>query len=338
MKVIVSREIWATKGEDVVKLHELLGYACKGKHVILSDPMGAENEWLSTLDANTGNAYRRALDAVTRKAAKLADNAATVRIKATAKPHWGDPEAVLPLDEALKMLTEPLGILVENATNDWNFLLGIMLESQRKELQRAVENRWAEPIHGGGDTLEPQMQKRLKIPSMGLRTFVLFDSDRLHPDEFADAWTPDRPGHRPAACKAYEWEKVTRDLLPLRYWMLRRRFIESYMPKSELPEAQDKRKTPPDAVEAFFRMTAGQRWHYNMKEGFSGDKNRHDRERVGSLYEPLEGKVDDLHALQKGFGQSMAKHYEQAVERQFDWDEDARKEAAAAIKLLMRLL
>lgn len=109
------------------------------------------------------------------------------------------------------------------------------------------------------------------------------------------------------------------------------------MPQSELSQAQD-RRTHPDAIEAFFRMTANQRWHYNMKEGFFGDNRRHDRERAGSLYKSLDKKNDDLQALQKGFGLSMAKHYEQAVERQFDWDEDARKEAATAIELLMRLL
>lgn len=177
MKVIVSREIWATKGDEVAKLHELMVYAYRGRHIILSDPVGAETEWLSTLDASTGNAYRRALDTATRKATKLVDSAATVRIIATAKPRWGDPEAILPLDEALKVLAQPLGVLVENATNDWNFLLGIMPDSQRIEVQRAVENRWLEEIHGGGHTLGERLRKRLASPSIGLRTFVLFDSD-----------------------------------------------------------------------------------------------------------------------------------------------------------------
>ncbi len=178
------------------------------------------------------------------------------------------------------------------------------------------------------------MDARLSVPEKGLRTFVMFDSDRLHPDEFEDTWTPERPGHRPAACQAFEWEQITRARLTSRYWMLRRRFIESYMPKTELPLAAEA-DTHPDAIDVFHRMSQDQRWYFNMKKGFGGDARRHDVDRRRDLF-PQD--LIDCEPLQRGFGEKLADHYSQATKSEFDWDPEARREAAEALPRLMRLL
>lgn len=336
MRVIVSGDVLDDAASEVWELHELLGFACRDRHAVFFDPPSALEKCLATFEQSSRIIYERAISLAARKASTFPADVATIRIEVTMSSRWEDPLAVLPLREALAVLREPLGILLENADNDWNFLRGIMRRSERERMQRAVDEGWAAPLHGGGDTLQKQLEARLEVPRKGLRTFVMFDSDRLHPDELANTWTPVRPGHRPAACKAFEWEKLTRSKLPFRYWMLQRRFIESYIPKSELSKGASD-KTPSGAVDAFYRMSRDARWYFNMKNGFDGDSKRHDKDRCLELYKLIIATPDhDL--LKKGFGENLAEHYAESTIREFDWDPDALHEASTAIPRLMRLL
>lgn len=334
MRVIVSGAVLTEFAHEPWKLHRLMAYVCEGRHVLLVDPPAALNQWLATLDDRTRTNYEQAMGFAARTSATLSSDVATVRVETTAQPVWQDSMAVLALDDSLAVLNEPLGVLVENAANDWSFLLGIMRRSERERLQRAVTQRWVEPVHGGGQTLQRQLEARLASPTSALRTFVLFDSDRLHPREFASNWTPDRPGHRRAACPAFEWERIVSQSLPCRYWMLRRRFIESYMPKEELPIGAAQ-ATPSDAFERFAEMSRDQRWYFNMKHGFFGDNRRHDSDRRCDLYSTA---IMTNPALQGGFGEELANHYAEAIDRQFNWDAEAREEATAMVPRLMRLI
>lgn len=207
-----------------------------------------------------------------------------------------------------------------------------MRPSERRRVLDSVSKRWAQPVHGGGATLYKVLEKRLESSPIGLRTFVMFDSDRMHPDELLDGWTTVRPGKRPAGCQAYKWEQLTKRDLPKRYWMLQRRFIESYMPHIEL----EKVDVNLDITSAFCRMSQKQRKYFNMKDGFSQDKNRDDKERCGNLYSTL--SVEDRDTLQRGFGPKLANHYVNAGLYEFNWDDDARIEADRALPNLMRLL
>jgi hypothetical protein len=254
-----------------------------------------------------------------------------VRIEVDSAPRWDDPEAVLPLDSALAVLREPLGILIENADNDWSFLLGLMRPSERGRLSNAVTKSWAEPLHGGGGTLPRRLTARCAIPQKALRTFALFDSDRRHPDELDVNWKPQNQEN----CQGYLTEQAVRSALPDRYWMLERRFIESYMPRAELPLGASP-VTHPDAVDAFFRMTPDERWYFNMKHGFRGDEPQENKHRRRALYAAV--SPDDQKALHTGFGRQLADHYSHATTREFDWDIDARREATEALPRLMRLL
>lgn len=242
----------------------------------------------------------------------------------------------------LLCLEQPeLGILVENADNDWSFLLGVLRVVLRapelSRMDRAVKERWAVPLHGGGDTLGARLNARLEDVATRLRTFVMFDSDRLHPEEFAPSWTPERPGQRPVACEAFHWELRAQAALPDRYWRLQRRFIESYMPKDELAHGAA-RGTHADAVEAFLRMNRDQRWHFNMKKGFQGDSRRDDWERCRDLYDSLNERPEDRRALEKGFGGTLADLYQEALTRAFAWDAEAQEEASTVKRKLLGLL
>ena len=284
MKVIISGDVIDAAGTtaDVWKLHRLLTFACEGRHAILFDSSESLNAWLDKIDSATKSAYMAALALCKRQAVTFPNDVATVYISHITNSIWEDPLAELTLDDALSVLNEPLGILLENAENDWHFLCGIMRPSDRERIQHAVKKSWAEPVHGGGSTLIKQLTSRTSTLAKGLRTFVVFDSDRLHPDECVATWTPDRPGKRPAACQAFGWEQVVQQQLPQRYWMLRRRFIESYMPQAELVQASST-NTHPDAVAAFARLSKDGRWYFNMKEGFAGDEKRNDKERCRDL-------------------------------------------------------
>jgi hypothetical protein len=331
VRVIIFEDALNAPGIETWQLHELLIFACSGRHVVSFDSPATRNRCLQTFDPQARADYERVMGLNARAAGTLPADVATVHVRATASPHWEDPVAVLPVADALALLRERLGILVENAANDWSFLLGIMRASDRDRLRRAVDQDWAVALHGGGGTLNAQLRARLAVPKQSLRTFVMFDSDRRHPDELNPAWTPSYP----ETCDAVEIEALTRAQMPHRYWMLQRRSIESYMPEPEL-RGEASRIANRDTSDAFYRMTRDERWYFNMKKGFAGDEPAENNHRRRNLYASI--NASDHAALYKGFGRQLAEHYAHATAREFDWDAEARREAAAVIPRLMRLL
>ena len=332
MKIVLSEDVFKiSTTDDAWKLHKLLTFSCEGRHTIACTSPVLLEEWLSQIDAPTASAYRTAVNLSGRNSAVLPYNSATVFIKDTHSPVWNDPEAELSIDDALKLLKEPLGILLENSENDLFFLLGIMRPSERARMKRAIENRWAIPVHGGGSNIVAQLNKRLSQEFVGLRTFVLFDSDRRHSAELDLNWAPQSS----ESCQGYIVETVVRPKLPMRFWMLARRFIESYMPKSVLVKAPSQAGTPA-AIEAFFRLSEHGRWFFNMKKGFNGDLAHENRHRSRDLYDGID--PEDKVQLENGFGSGLANLFGGAVENEFEWDNEALREASEKIPNLMRLL
>ena len=333
MRVIVAKEVVsALMGtHNARKLHLLLNYACEGRHVLVFDPPSGLDDWLATIDQGSREAYVRAMQLSARSASALPADTATVLVQLTANDGWDDPLAVLSLDDALAVLSEPLGVLVENSVNDWHFLSGIMRTSERALIKRAVIQGWATPLHGGGGTLPAQLTARLENSGQGLRTFVLFDSDRRHPDELLDSWTPTGQEDR----AAFNLEALSRQRIPRRYWMLQRRFIESYMPIAELSRAVSA-NIHPDAIDAFCRLSQPGRWYFHMKKGFDGDASVENSHRCRDLYDNVD--ASDRAALKGGFGRSLANHFETTSSIEFAWDIEARLEAATYIPRLLRLL
>lgn len=338
MKVIITDAIVqaAVAGPQVLKLHDLVAFAKqKNRHFLLFESEACLELIVRTYAEVIQPIYRQLLQQSVRGALTFPSGRAAIKVDNVARSEWDLPVPVLTLDDSLRVLTEKLAILLENSTNDWNFLLGIMSPMDRRLIKDYVASGWAEALHGGGDTLGNLLDDRIKIPWTRFRTFVLFDSDRLHPDEFNANWTTERPGKRPASCHAYAWEKKTKQHMPNRYWMLQRRYIESYMPREELKNGKEK-KASDQAVAEFFGMSQAARWYYNMKEGFARDERRDDSERSRNLYTEITPEQRAI--LNNGFGNTLAKHYLTSVEKEFDWDPEARAEADLALPRLLQLL
>lgn len=333
MKVEVSKAVVtsAIGSQDLMKLHQLLIFACEGRHVVLFDSHDALNACLNTFEPGCRSIYGSLLAQMGRSAAHLPADVATIRIDNDVPESWNDPLAILSLDRAVVTLAEPLGILVENAENDWFFLLGIMRPSERRKMICAVKKGWVRPLHGGGSNLESELPRRLASPEKGLRTFLLFDSDRRHPEELDPAWAPTAP----EACQGFNVQKLLPSELKSRHWMLKRRFIESYMPEIEMKKAVSA-NIHSDAVNAFFRMGVNARWYFNMKKGFKGDDPVENRHRCRDLYDNV--NAADRDALNVGFGRTLADQYQQALFTEFNWDAEARQEALVSLPMLMRLL
>ena len=233
----------------------------------------------------------------------------------------------------MSLLDHPLGLLVENAANDWHFLRRMMRASERQRLQYAVSRRWVEVLHGGGADLVPRLHDRASTPEGALRTFVLFDSDRRHPDELDSSWTPTLS----EACQGFLNEAAAKAKVADRYWRLNRRSIESYLPRAELEiKVSNTQGVPTGAVDVFFRMQPEARWYFNMKKGLNGDRPAENAHRSKNLYAGL--TPADRDALCTGFGRNAADQFGESSSVDFTWDNDAVLEAAGAIPRIMRLL
>jgi hypothetical protein len=306
MKVVISGDVIEAVciTSDVLKLHELLRHAT-GRHTIIVNPPEKLNKWLNEIDKPTRDAYAQAVNLCARQASTLPSGISTVFIEQRDSSDWHDLNSLkLTLDDALTVLNEPLGILVENFQNDWYFLFGIMGTRERKRFEEAKKRGWILIEHGGGSTLLAKLNDRLSEPPKKSRTFVMFDSDRLHPNELEENWQPSRRG----SCQGFEWSKKCKEEIPLRYWMLKRRFIESYMPKDQLFTVGK------DKTEAFLRMPIDAQHYFNMKEGFESDEKH--KERHSNLYSGV--SQTDRTILKNGFGKDIANKYKDALTTEFN--------------------
>lgn len=311
---------------NTVEFHELMAHNYRRRHIVI----GNFEPWFATLDQPTANTYRLGMAYSIRGSTTHIDSVATVHVKLNANLAWTDPVAELSLADALSLLKEPLGIFVENAGNDWDFLLKIVSQVTRETLERAVEEGWITVLHGGGADMVTNIVKRSTMQRRILRTFAMFDSDRHHPDELAEGWKPVSP----VACQGYLTEIAARTHLGKRYWRLQRRFIESYLPKAEI-EAHElaSGNVPRGAAEAFFRMPMQSRWYYDMKRGLSSTSNSAQVRQQG-LYAGL--GVKDRTLLAKGFGRAAGRYTES--KDPFAWDPEAMAEAAVQLPKLLRLI
>lgn len=329
MKAILAEGVIKSAAvNDVAKLHKLFGFACEGRHTLLTTSASELTEWLNSLDTPTKSAYSIALELSSRIASTLSQDTATVRIEQTSNSDWAMPEAKLSLDDALRLLSEPLGILLENANNDWHFLSRIIRDSEKRILEKAIEQRWVETLHGGGCDITQRIAERAATPAKRLRTFVLFDSDRRHPDELDPTWSPTSP----EACQGFITERAIKEVELGGHWRLSRRYIESYLPRPELMIAA----ANSNAVDAFFRLNQHQKWYFNVKKGFRDDARPENAHRSKDLYQNL--NTSDKSLLEGGLGKKVADQYRLSKTVEFEWDSEARQEARTSIPHLMRLL
>lgn len=330
MKIVIDKAVVdaSVNPSELPKLHRLFYFAYESRHVLIANPVDGFDDWLDNLDIGTRQCYESILQTSFRKAATLDANCSAVHIQQTNSSTWNCPVSILNLDDAITLLEQPLGLLVENAKNDAKFLRRMLRPSEARRFDEAQQKKWIEFLHGGGTDIVARMKDRGDRPETRLRTFAIFDSDRRHPDELDPAWVP-RGAEK---CAGFTFEVEAKRIFCDRYWRLNRRFIESYLPRSEIEMVSS---IDINKVAAYFRMPQNARYHFNMKKGFRGDSKEGNAHRAKDLYSGV--CVDDKKALHEGFGSNLADQYSNSNTEIFQWDEDALQEAQSALSRIMRL-
>jgi hypothetical protein len=272
---------------------------------VLPDPLEAPEfeEWLEARDPQIREDCRFAIESSLEL-----DNRRTsvpeIRVTLTDHPRWTEP-AEMSLDAALRFLTQPLDVVVEDSLSDGAFLRAVADPHQRRALDKALEKQWLRFDNGGGI---PNMLRRLKDQEAQQertrRSFWIFDSDALAPG------LPAPESQQLAGlCRR---KRVT-------FHQLGRRSAESYLPVPVLTEvwANEKEQAARrKKARAFARLNEIRRHHFNMRAGFSGDESRLEEYERGSkkklkiaqaVKELLEGLDESLMSqLASGFGDKIS--------------------------------
>ena len=248
------------------------------------------NRWLHQRDEETRKEVELALEIGMEQAVFGLSSDLSIRIGDVQAAEWANPPR-LPLPEALRLLHKPLRLLVENQHNDGAFLLAVAPSPWRSRLDEALAQGRVEIGHGGGSDMKTQLDKASL--EEGLRLWALFDSDAREPG-------------RPSAASEALRQICLRKGIP--YHQLSRRASENYLPVQALQawahtspgnlRASRRRRT-----DAFASMRPDQRYHYNMKHGFQGDRK--------DSIPPHYGTYADHADLQNGFGGDIASLYYQ---------------------------
>jgi hypothetical protein len=174
-----------------------------------------------------------------------------------------DTKKEFSLEEAIRYLKQPLGILVENNLTDPHLLRAIFRsyfgrENLLDECERNNELRYENA--GGcanmGNWLKAELERwgnRTKF----LRLFVIIDSDKRFPnDPFSHAWLP---------------QQFDQYGIPYHVW--HKRSMENYLPVQAYPTSSAQIG---QWVRAYESLTPEQRDYYCVAEGFKKDFNTKD--------------------------------------------------------------
>ncbi len=335
MKVLLPADVFTNPPAYKRALYQILIDVAEGRHRAEVDEAAFE-AWLQNQDPGLADDLRTGLRSSARLAREEPANVATVEIVPQGLPDWNDPVARLPLDMAARLLSEPLGLLLENFEHDLDFLKAHLPPGMLANIKKQIDEGWILVLNGGGSVLGDHLRQRAEEPVRRLRTWVMFDSDRLHPDEQEPAWDGRAPNGKDASCQALGWTTTCDSEYHERFWALHRRSIENYLPMSELEVYDSREPDHLDWVGAFARLSDAQRWYFNMKRGLAGDRTDPALSRTRGQYDNLPGP--DRALLERGLGRHLSDHYKMAMQRRFAWDDQARDEAKAALADLQRLL
>jgi hypothetical protein len=331
MRVILEQSIFSDPLLNPLKLYSLLDLSIKGRHLIQTDPLESTEmlDWLEKQGEHREWCEWALTTRGFREDANENPNAPpfTIRVGNVNQSLWNQATPLLSLEDASQFLTQPMIIFLENRRNDRAFLETVAilvtvgtnevgeLVSGRDELKRLSKKSWINFETGGGigEVLKYVKEELYDKPERYLRCFILVDSDAL---------SPGKPGgdSKKVVKACHEIPRFDHH-----YHQLNRRAIENYLPiealekwveevqigEKESQKNRQRKETEKQErqlkVMAFRELNPLQRHHFNMKEGFNGDRKRSSE--VGNLY-------DDLDALTKqhltsGFGENIAKLFKQ---------------------------
>jgi hypothetical protein len=186
----------------------------------------------------------------------------------SSRQNWQDGK--LSLLNAIDVLSRPLHVVVENRRNDGAFVRRMMLPSERRTLEKAIEKGWLTFEMGGGiDELKFRLEEVLEPQSRHAwvcRLTTCFICDR-------DTDPQDRKMPSEIVREIEETAKKMLAPWPVGIHRLRRRSIENYVPKLSLHRFwTNDHNDRVQKVEALYQLTNDARHLFNMKKGFAGDR------------------------------------------------------------------
>lgn len=307
-------------GPPPVQLVALVLLAVEGRHRIEVGPDARDGfvAWADTL----GEVRGAILDEEGRSARDNAIRESGISITVMTRERSSWSMLRLTVEDALCLAYKPFRVLLENGLSDRRFLLAILPPKDREWIAKRVESEWVELEECGGIR---ELKKRVKWALQEQNVFrcaALFDGDAVElPAEQPESDRSFRARLGPASRTVLDLceREPTDGTAGLVHHVLRRRAIENYLPDSALDswakaKAGAQRRTREKTVKALRRCD--HRFHYNMKHGYAGDRNR--TPRVSWLPD-----ARNL-PLEQGFGPDISSRFEELSLE--DFDSDARSE------------
>jgi hypothetical protein len=191
--------------------------------------------------------------------------------------------------DALKWLSTPLQVIVENGTNDGNFLRAMMVAFGREPLRKALNLGFWQIGHAGGiGEIIKRLDALLHQSPYPPRAYVMTDSDGKAPGQLAAD-----------ATRVQDFCKAT----GISFHVLRKRTIENYIPKPVLNNLATSTEKA-DRLAALELLTPSQWDHIHLKEGYLKDL------RGGAFDDPQQAALLSgvpkalIDRLKRGFGDS----------------------------------
>ena len=238
-------------------------------------------------------------------------------------------DGFITIDEAISLISKPFLVCMENNRNDKNFLNFFCDEDQKKLLKELEINNELAYWSGGGTG-----ELKAKVASDNfckLTSYVFFDSDQLPFDPATIERTP----------KDIKEICIHKNI---RYSILKRRFIESYVPAKSLHNyvLRNKYNTRDynPLFQEFSRLECNEtKYFFNMKYGLNGDVSRAGgRDRlINSYFYKI--PRDKIGYFNKGFGDRLSSVYEEQISLSEKMkDIDGWNEINGIVKNILRVI
>lgn len=231
----------------------------------------------------------------------------------------GSPPWTLHAEATAHLINRPLRLVLENDESDRRFLTSTV-----PSFSAWCSRGWVETVMGGGSAMVGKITAAGNDLVTSWRTFFVFDSDRLHPSEFASGWVPPAQD----SCQGHQFETLCAAMPRQRWHQLKRRSIENYLPDVVLQPLDA------DLTSTLFSQSVGQMAHfYNMKQGLKGDgispQNPNSAARAArsmGLWTALPSVAKSV--LEPGFGKKVAEEFKN-VPAHYPWSAPVVTEMAA---------
>jgi len=296
MRIIVDDAVF--RGDRGLEHHaDLLALFRLGlarHNTIEVDPARSDlfSQWVAREGEQTQRLCRQVVEQGVKRRARQR-RIRTVRVADTETAAWGGVEPRLPPPQAVRFLQRPLALLLENSRNDRNFLMTITRLASNFDLRKLIADRVIE-IRSNGGVDENRMCLEGIEREESYRLWVMCDSDALC------GWSWPKDGSAPGELGSTARElrdACTGGRVPIH--VLQRRSIDNYVPLPlfEHWSFQDQQKRE-RIYQALASLVEDQRYHYNMKDGFSKKRDRNYASSPNSIYEGLDPGVRE--ALERG--------------------------------------